>query len=203
STVLASCSSEAPAAEEPVSAAGVEGVEQVQLGEEIGDVVYPEGYIGPRKRKREPFYTGSKTFTIGVKLNTEDIGDWNTNEFSAWLEEQTGVKVQYDVVLNTDDDLTRVNAQLASGEMPDAYLAIPFTNDQVSLYGSQGVFQPLENLIETYAPEMRQVMADYPDWGASITALDGHKYQISTPNDCYHCRVSPSRAFINAKYLEA
>lgn len=203
-TVLSSCSSADPASPgESVSPTGVEGVEQVQLGEEVQGILYPDPYVGPRAYVREPFYTGDKTFKIGVKLNTDVVGDWNNNEYSRWLEERTGVKVEYEVVLNTDDDLTRVNAQLTAGDMPDAYLGIPFTSDQVSLYGSQGVFHPLEDLIETYAPMMRQVMEDYPDWGATLTALDGHKYQISTPNDCYHCRVSPGRAFINEKYLDA
>lgn len=202
STMIASCSDGGGTTQDPSSPSGVEGVEQVQLGEEVADILYPEGYVGPRARVVEPFHDGSKTFKIGVKLSSDTIGDWNTNEFSRWMEERTGVKVEYQVVLNSDDDLTRVNASIASGDMPDAYLAIPFTNDQLSLYGSQGVFQPLEDLIETYAPEMRQLMEDYPEWGPSITALDGHKYQLSAPNDCYHCRVSPSRAFINSEYLE-
>ncbi|SEE67668.1 extracellular solute-binding protein [Ruania alba] len=205
STVLASCGSD-PQTEAPteVEASGVEGVEQVQLGEEITEgILYPDGYVGPRAYAREPFYTGDATFTIGTKLNPNDVGDWNTNEFTRWMEEQTGVPVTYDVVLNEDADLTRVNAQMTAGDMPDAYLMIPFTNDQVSLYGSQGLFQPLEDLIETYAPALRQVMEDYPEWGAALTATDGHKYQMAVPNDCYHCRVSPSRAFINERYLEA
>lgn len=203
-TALSSCNTGDPVAPgESVEATGVEGVDPVQIGDEVEGILYPDPYVGPRAHVREPFYTGDKTFRIGVKLNTEVVGDWNTNEYSKWLEERTGVKVEYEVVLNTDDDLTRVNAQLTAGDMPDAYLGIPFTQDQVSLYGSQGVFQPVENLIETYAPMMRQIMSDYPDWGASMTALDGHKYQMSTPNDCYHCRVSPGRAFINQKYLDA
>jgi putative aldouronate transport system substrate-binding protein len=201
--LLTGCSSD-PSDVPSASATGIEGVDPIQLGPDVEGVLYPDGYIGPRATVKEPFHDGSKTFKIGVKLSSEVIGDWNTNEYSKWMEERTGVKVEYEVVLNTDDDLTKVNAAIASGDMPDAYLAIPFTNDQLSLYGSQGVFQPLESLIETYAPEMRKLLAeDYPEWGAAITALDGHKYQMVAPNDCYHCRVSPSRAFINSKYLEA
>src|SRR5699024_165388 len=193
STALASCSSDAPAAQEAVSPSGVEGVEQVQLGEEITEgIVYPEGYVGPRKYAREPFYTGDATFTLGTKLNPTDVGDWNTNEVTKWMQEQTGVPITYDVVLNEAGDLTSANAQTTAGDMPDAYFMIPFTNDQISLYGSQGVFQPLEDLIETYAPALRKVMEDYPEWRAALTATDGHTYQMAVPNDCYHCRVSPS-----------
>ncbi|WP_420112886.1 extracellular solute-binding protein [Pseudactinotalea sp.] len=204
-TVLSSCNNaDTPAPGESIAPTGVEGVEQVQLGEEITEgIFYPDPYVGPRAYVREPFYTGDKTFTIGVKLSSDVVDDWNTNEFSRWMEERTGVKVEYKVVINTDSDLTRVNAQITAGDMPDAYLGLPFTADQVSLYGSQGLFHPLEDLIETYSPMMRQIMSDYPDWGATLTARDGHKYQISTPNDCFHCRVSPGRAFINQKYLDA
>lgn len=202
-SLLTACTGEESGAEKPK---GIENVEQIQLGAETKGVQYPEGYVGPKASAKEPFHDGSKTFRVVVKQNAEDIGDWNKNQFSKWLEERTGVKVEYQAILTTNADgsvdLAKVNAMLASGDLPDAFLNIPFTDDQISLYGSQGVFVALEDYIETFAPEMRRAMEDYPDFRSLITAKDGSLYQFRGINDCYHCRVSPGRALINKKYLE-
>lgn len=201
--LLTSCSSEA---DTPETAKGIENVEQIQLGAETPGVNYPEGYVGPRASEKTPFADGSKTFKIVVQQDAQVVGDWNKNDFSAWLEKRTGMKVEYQAVLvrgaDGSIDLTKINAMLASGDLPDAFLGIPFSNDQISLYGQQGVFAPLGDYIETYAPEMRRAMKEYPDWKSLISATDGKIYQFKGINDCFHCRVSPGRAYINQKYLD-
>lgn len=186
--------------------AGIEDVPQVQLGEETEGIQYPDPYVGPRASKKEPFHDGSKTFRIVVPQDAQVVGDWAKNEMTKWLEERTGVKVEYEAVLvtNTDGtvDMTKINAMLASGDLPDAFLDMPFTDDQISLYGQQGVFAQLDDYIETYAPEMRRIYEEYPDWSALTAATDGNHYQFRGINDCYHCRVGNARAFVNKKYVD-
>src|SRR5690606_2626493 len=86
---LASCSDDTGGGSgsepEEIEPTTVEGVEQVVLTEEIADgPIYPEPYVGPRAWVREQFYTGDKTFKIGVKLSTDVVGDWNENAYSKW-----------------------------------------------------------------------------------------------------------------------
>lgn len=203
---LAACSTGGTGSE-PQQPKGIENVEQVQLGTETEGVVYPEGYVGPRASEKKPFHDGSKTFKVVVQQDAEDIGDWSKNKFTQWLEERTGLKVEYIEVLTQGSDgstdMTKINSMLASNELPDAFLNIPFTDDQISLYGQQGLFVALQDHIETYAPEMRRAMTEYPDWRQLTTSLDGNIYQFRGINDCFHCRVSPGRAFVNQKYLTA
>ena len=161
---------------------------------------YPEGYIGPKAtRAQGAFADGTQTFRVVVPVDTVVTGDWNKNAFTQYMEEKTGLKVQFQTVTTSGPngtDMTKVNAMLAAGDLPDAFLGIPFTRDQLSLYGSQGVFTPLDDLIETYAPQMRQAMTDYPDLAPLNKGTDGKTYTFAGLNDCYHCAISPGRALI-------
>ena len=184
---------------------GLEGVPKVELGAETTGVQYPEGYIGPKARELKSFSDGTQTFRVVVPVDTQYVGDWNKNSFSKYMEEKTGLKVQYQTVTTSGPngtDMTKVNAMLAAGDLPDAFLGIPFTRDQLSLYGSQGVFAPLDDLIETYAPQMRQAWADFPDYQRLMKGNDGKIYGFAGMNDCYHCRVGNGRAWIYKPWLD-
>lgn len=69
---------------------------KVELGPELEGVPYPEGYVGPRARELEPFGDGSTAFTV---LTRSEAGlKLATNEHSQYLEEKTGVRVEYSTV---------------------------------------------------------------------------------------------------------
>lgn len=179
---------------------------KVELGPETSGVNYPDPYVGPRATKLTPFSDGSKTFRIVVPQDTQVVGDWNENTYSKWLEEQTGVKIQYDAVLVTNPDgsvdLSKINAMIASGDLPDAFLSVGLTRDQIALYGQQGLFVSLDGLIESSAPHMRQMLTDVPTVRTNNLAQDGKIYNFGGINDCFHCRSAGARAFVNQKYLD-
>lgn len=180
----------------------------VKLGPEIANgPTYKDGYIGPHATEIKPFGDGKTTFKIVVPQDTTVVGDWNKNQTTAWFEKQTGVKVQFQEVLITDStgaqDLTKINAMLSSGDLPDAFMGIPFSSAQVSLYGQQGTFIALDDLIAHSAPGTQQAMKDYPDLKSLKVSTDGKLYQMLGVNDCFHCRSSNGRAWINQDYLDA
>ncbi|SDD83215.1 type 2 periplasmic-binding domain-containing protein [Auraticoccus monumenti] len=200
---LAACSGEAA---DPASPQGVEDVPKIELGEPRPDVTYPDGYVGPRAHDRAPFGDGTTTFRVVVPQDATTVGDWTTNKTSIEMERRTGLKVEYVPVLvrGTDGsiDMTKINAMLASGDLPDAFLGIPFTTAQLSLYGQQGVFVALDDLIETYAPMTRQAMSEYPDLRGLKAGTDNKLYTMLGVNDCYHCRSSNNRAWVSQTYLD-
>ena len=175
------------------------------LPPEVSGPQYPSGYVGPKARDLQPFGKGSQTFRVVVKQDATNVGNWNDNEATRWFERLTGVKVQFEQVLTTasdgSTDLTKINAMLASGQLPDAFLGIPFTAGQVSLYGQQGTFIPLDDLISTYAPATRDMMAAYPDLRPLNAATNNKLYTMPGVSDCYHCRSSNGRAWISKTYL--
>ncbi|GAB3913133.1 sugar ABC transporter substrate-binding protein [Microlunatus endophyticus] len=180
----------------------------VKIGAEIADgPTYKDGYVGPHATVSKPFGDGKTTFKIVVPQDTTVVGDWNKNKTTAWFEKLTGVKVQFQEVLITDpnggNDLTKINAMLSGGDLPDAFMGIPFTQAQVSLYGQQGLFVELDDLISHYAPRTQSAMKDYPDLRSLKASSNGKLHQMLGVNDCYHCQSSNGRAWINKKYLDA
>lgn len=179
---------------------------KVNLPAPSKDVLYPDPYVGPKAYDRKPFADGSKTFKVVVPQDATTTGDWNKNTFSSWLEKRTGVKIEYEAVNLTgpdgSQDLSKINAMLSSGDLPDAFLSVGLTPSQVSLYGEQGLFQDLTALIDTYAPMAREMMSSFDTIKPQILAKDGKIYQYVGVNDCYHCRSALSKAFINQDYLD-
>lgn len=179
---------------------------KVELGAETEGVLYPDPYVGPKATELKPFADGGTTFRVIVPQDTTVVGDWNNNTYTKWLEERTGVKIKFDAVLVTNPDgsadLSKINAMIASGDLPDAFMAVGLTRDQIALYGQQGLFQALDPHIETSAPHMRQLLTDLPDVRRTNLAQDGKIYNFGGVNDCFHCRCAGARAFVNQKYLD-
>lgn len=184
-----------------VTGKGVEGVKKVALAPEVPGINYPDPYVGPRARRNKPFGDGKTTFTVVVPEDPIVVGDWNDNKFSAWLEERTGVKIKYQAV-PADDAVTKVNAMISSGDLPDAFMSIGLSMDQISLYGSQGILLALDDYIETYAPQLKQAFTDYPDLKRILTSPDKLTYAIPNLNDCWQCTVGQDRAWINREFID-
>lgn len=179
----------------------------MQIGAEVANgPTYKQGYVGPHATVKKPFGDGKTTFKIVVPQDTQVVGNWDKNKTTEWFEKRTGVKVEFQEVLITNpnggNDLTKINAMLSGGDLPDAFMGIPFTAAQISLYGQQGTFVALDDYIKTYAPETRRAMQDYPDLRALKASTNGKLYTMLGVNDCYHCRSSQGRAWINKTYLD-
>jgi len=201
---LAACGGSKKGTDTP--AAGVSNAPKASMGAPTAGVLYPDPYVGPKATAKKPFGDGSQTFTVVVPQDTVVTGDWNKNKFTDLFAKKTGINIKFQTVVTVgvdgSQDMTKVNAMLASGDLPDAFMGIPFTRDQLSLYGQQGVFVALDDYIETYGVEMKEAIKNYPDLKTLNKGTDGKTYTYAGLNDCYHCRVSPGRALINKKFLD-
>lgn len=94
---------------------------------------------------------------------------------------------------------------LASGDYPDAYFLVPwvdaFSRSEILKYGQQGVLLPLEDLIDEYAPNLKERFEEKSDWKESVTAPDGHIYAITQWSECFHCSF-PSKLWVNSTWLD-
>jgi len=174
----------------------------VTLGPKLPGVLYPEGYVGPVHRELKPLTSDKVTFKVVVKQDVT-IGDWKTNAFTKWLEEKTNIHIEWNQIGGTDDDvMTKVNAMIAAGDIPDAFMGIGFTRSQLYLYGQQGLFADVSPYIDAYALNLQQAMKDYPDARKLVQAPDKKIYSVPNINDCYHCRASNGRSFLNTDWIE-
>lgn len=177
---------------------------EVEIPPEIDGPIYPEGYAGPRLRDYSPFYSGDETFTVLTR--SAPGNNLKTNAFSAFLEEQTGVTVDYQTVPMGDDGTTKVNAIISSGDLPDAFMLGPewmggFSPSELYVYGEQGLFQPLDKLIDKWAPELQQHFSQFSDFRPALTAPNGRMYAFPTINQCFHCRSASARTWVNKNWL--
>ena len=206
-TALAACGEKSDGADEEV--VGGADYEQgsaeltVQLGEEIEGINYPPEYKGPKARKLEPFGDGTTEFTM-LGRTIPDL-DYSSNYYAQHLEETTGVKVSYQPVPLGEDGTTKVNAMLSGGDLPHALMTgmSLFSVSQVSVYGQQGLFLPLDKLIDENAPHIREMFDLFPEMRSQFTAPDGRMYAVPSMNDCYHCKSSNVRTWYNTRWAKA
>nr|WP_274655381.1 extracellular solute-binding protein [Paenibacillus humicola] len=122
------------------------------------------------------------------------------NDYTKLVEKKFNVNIKWD--LAPADALTdRRQLLLASGDYPEVFLEGKFTNTDLLTYGMQGVFIPLNDLIDKYAPNIKAMMAKKPYFKDAMTAPDGNIYGIPRLNECYHCTFS-QKYWINKDWLD-
>lgn len=203
--VLAACGGDSGADAEVVGEADYEpgsAEPVVELGPETEGINYPPDYQGPKARALEPFGDGETEFSV-LGRSIPEL-DYPTNYYANLLEETTGVKVAYQPVPLGEDGITTVNAMLSGGELPHALMTGMglFTVSQVAVYGQQGMFLPLDKLIDEHAPHIRDMFEQFPQMREQFTSPDGRLYAVPSMNDCYHCKTGDVRTWYNSAWLE-
>ncbi|CAM4121046.1 ABC transporter substrate-binding protein [Paenibacillus alkaliterrae] len=128
------------------------------------------------------------------------IENMETNAFTKHLEEKTNIKIAWDLVPNNALE-DRKQLMLASGDYPEVILHGNLTREEQMKYGKQGVFLPLNDLIEKYAPTIKKALEEIPYMRSSITAPDGNIYALPQINECYHCD-NALKLWINKAWLD-
>ncbi|MBV7329213.1 extracellular solute-binding protein [Chloroflexi bacterium TSY] len=128
------------------------------------------------------------------------VEDFETNYFTNWYEERTGVRIEFDIA-PPGTEQEKLNLVLASGDLPDIIVGFGVNASTQSIYGAQGVFLPLNDLIEEKGVHIHDVFEGSPLVEDLITSPDGNIYGLPHVNECYHCFYS-QRAWINQTWLD-
>ncbi|MBX3050473.1 MAG: extracellular solute-binding protein [Caldilineaceae bacterium] len=132
----------------------------------------------------------SEPITIKAFLcPTSMVKDYKENEFTYWLEDLTGINLEFDIPPMSDAQ-QKLNLMLASGDLPDVIIGCNIRLDQLQILAEQGVVVPLDDYIAEYGTEFRQVFETFPQVKDLITLADGKIYGLPHINDCYHCSMS-------------
>lgn len=108
-----------------------------------------------------------------VRSDWNDILIWNT------YEEMTNIEVNWEQV-DGDSLVEKRNLTLVgdSDEIPDVFYASRMPVLDLLKYGEQGVFIPLNDLIEKHAPHFSKMLEQYPEIEKAITFPDGNIYSL-------------------------
>ncbi len=139
-----------------------------------------------------------------------DKGDY---EFSIFVDNSTPLEGQFMWQLLENQTNVKVNVQqndyaiasekyglaLSSGDYADVIAGWLISGNDILKYGvDMGVFIPLEEYIEKYAPNIQKVL-DIPGVREEMTAPDGHIYSIPYVDKAPKVHFNP---FINQKWLD-
>jgi putative aldouronate transport system substrate-binding protein len=124
-------------------------------------------------------------------------GDWD--DMLVWheYEKKTGVHIEWDLI-PWGERATKKNLILASGELPDFFMSVGLTLDEVIRYGSEGMFIRLNDLIASYGPNIQAMFKRYPEVKKGITTPDGNIYHLTNVQGLY--RLVP--LYVNKIWME-
>lgn len=119
-----------------------------------------------------------ETATLKFITSAESGTTQNPNERLIFqrLEEATNVNIEWTCFVS-DQFSDKKNLALANAKnLPDGLFNADMSDYDLLRYAKQGVIIPVEDLIEEYMPNLKQVLEDNPQYKEMITAPDGHIY---------------------------
>jgi putative aldouronate transport system substrate-binding protein len=124
------------------------------------------------------------------------------NRFTTMYEELTGVTLDIQYDLSTDEFSEKFNAILASGDYPEMFVGDTLSKSQMIELGHQGIVQPLEEYIDQYSIHLKGAMEENPWMREGITDPDtGHIYGLPASEVDYEHQVW-SKIFVYQPWLD-
>ena len=91
------------------------------------------------------------------------------------ITKRTGVNFEFVAAPNTEDQFReKFNVTVASGDIPD--IMVSTYRDDMMKVAEQGTFAALDDYIDQYAPNLKKILDENPDYIRDIRASDGNIY---------------------------
>ncbi|HET6486237.1 MAG TPA: hypothetical protein VFH83_07440 [Spirochaetia bacterium] len=131
-----------------------------------------------------------------------NITDITTNAYTKWMEQKTGVHLDFQVVPQTADSSSKIALILSSGKLPDMIIGAAMPSGWQETYGGpKGVLLPLNDLIQQHGFYLKQVIQQDPAYLADSVLSDGQIYMLGAWEECYHCSVA-EKMWMNTDWLK-
>ncbi|HML45385.1 MAG TPA: extracellular solute-binding protein, partial [Clostridia bacterium] len=131
--------------------------------------------------------------------------DWTNNGYLQYLEELTQVRLEI-IPSSEADARDKRNMLFASGDYPEMFLTdwnTMFTHADIYQFGiKEGMLLPINDFIDSYSVELKQIYERFPAYRQQTTAPDGNIYGVARFSQCYHCMAYP-KFFMNMDWLKA
>lgn len=167
-----------------------------------------ENYYEPGVINRD---TSQTDFTIMGGISALSPG-YENNEVLNQMQQDAGIHITWNVM--SDSLAEQVNIRIAGRQLPDAFMAVGFSNYDITTYGSDGAFIDLSPyLTEEYMPNLSRILEENPDIRSAITMSDGGIYGLPSgermgtagigAQEDYNIYQFPQFAMINKAWLDA
>jgi len=127
-----------------------------------------------------PVVKNPTQLTFAMAANAK-IEDYDTNQYTLYVEENTGVDIIFEFLPGGNETLQKAMLMFASSDLPDVFVGVNFPDVTILDYGTQGMIIPLNDLIEIYGVEMQNMWekaVDDPNLKKTMTFADGNIYYI-------------------------
>lgn len=162
--------------------------------------VFKKGSVEVSKLGVLPIVKDKITLKAFTTYHSPSQTDFVNNEFSEWLEKQTNIRIEWEVIGAQDRDV-RLNIMMATNDYPDIIYNTYFTPAQQQLYGSSGMLLPLNDLIDKYGFYIKKFFEENKSMYNDMVAEDGNIYALPTFGAAVHPTV-PNRMWVYKPWLD-
>lgn len=128
--------------------------------------------------------------------------DWDDVGCVKLAEEATNVHIDFGLVAKDGIDEKR-NLTLAGGDYPGVFYRTSVGSGDIVKYANQGVFKPLNELIDAYMPNFRSVMERNDGVREAITFPDGNIYSLPQVYDeDFAAMRTPKKLWVRKDWLD-
>jgi putative aldouronate transport system substrate-binding protein len=129
------------------------------------------------------------------------VENLDTNYATRWLEEKTNIHLAWEAVPSGEAREKFTIMANSGGVLPDIIMpGDGITLSMLYSYGSQGVFLPLNNLIDTYGVEVKRLWGIEPETKKQMTSPDGNIYAVGNYYRIKHVNYLP-RVYVDTEWL--
>lgn len=103
------------------------------------------------------------SLTLDVMIPGDELRDYDSQAFTAEYEEMTGIDINYRVYNSFDSFVIKASV-MQSGNQPDIYISpsLIFTTAELEDYEAQGIVLDLAPYLDTWGPNIAQMVNSYP-----------------------------------------
>jgi putative aldouronate transport system substrate-binding protein len=124
--------------------------------------------------------------------------DWGEIYCFTEYEKKSNIHIEWTLAPN-QGFAERKNVLLASGVYPDFFYRVALNMADITNYGSSGAFIRLNELIDQYAPNLKQRMQEVPDMARSMRMPDGNIYTV--PSRSASSETAINLNWVNTRWL--
>ena len=148
------------------------------------------------------FPIADKTVTLRIMVEKSSLhSDFNTMAFTKKYEQDTNIKIQWDVY-STADRVNKKTLALNSGSMPDVMCMLDaFSSADIVDNASKGLILPIDDKLAKWAPNIKKAIDTNADAKKAVTAPDGHIYSVPLVQSVPGHDDFPNKILINKSWL--
>lgn len=158
-----------------------------------------EGNSAVSKAGTFPIVKDKQTLKVFTAHDTF-VENYETNDFTKWYEEKTNLHVEWEAVPSSAAK-EKLQVKLATADLPDIFMNAGLTESQMVMFGTQGVFVPLNGLIDKYAPNVKNMLDKQSEAALRAYTPDGNIYALPSVNESAQ-QSYPKKMWINKPWLD-